>query len=107
MRNRCVQPLSQRTPRPTEHSETDDLELLIAGMAREAAHHHQCSLAAATRQIRCLVARSRARRSVPQARRMATMIRASVASLLARPRLTPTAGGAGIGSSKRDHSKKM
>jgi hypothetical protein len=37
----------------------DDLELLIAGMAREAAHHHQCSLAAATRQIRSRSAQAR------------------------------------------------
>jgi hypothetical protein len=35
---------------------TDDLELLIAEMARHQAHHHQCSLAAATRQIRDLMA---------------------------------------------------
>jgi len=39
---------------------TNDLELLIAAMAREAAHHHHCSLAAATRQIRDLVAEARA-----------------------------------------------
>ena len=37
---------------------TDDLDLLITSMAREAAHH--CSLAAATRQIRDLVAEARA-----------------------------------------------
>ena len=42
-----------------EYSVTDDLELLIAAMAREAAHHHHCSLAAATRQIRDLVDRAR------------------------------------------------
>jgi hypothetical protein len=35
---------------------TDDLELLIAEMAREKAHHYHCSLAEATRQIRALVA---------------------------------------------------
>ena len=39
---------------------TDDLERLIAEMAREAAHHHHCSLAAVTRQIRDLVAEARA-----------------------------------------------
>jgi hypothetical protein len=39
---------------------TDDLELLIAAMARHQAHHHHCSLAAATRQIRDLVAEARA-----------------------------------------------
>jgi hypothetical protein len=44
---------------PTEHSVTDDIELLIAAMAREEAHHNQCSLAAATRQIRGLVAAAR------------------------------------------------
>ena len=51
--------VSQRTPRLTEHSVTDDLELLIEAMAREVAHHHQCSLAAATRQIRGLSAEAR------------------------------------------------
>jgi hypothetical protein len=38
---------------------TDDLEILIAEMARHQAHHHQCSLAEATRQIRALVAEAR------------------------------------------------
>ena len=38
---------------------TDDLELLISEMAQHQAHHHQCSLAAATRQIRGLVAEAR------------------------------------------------
>jgi hypothetical protein len=38
---------------------TDDLELLIAAMARHQAHHHQCSLATATRQIRGLSAEAR------------------------------------------------
>jgi hypothetical protein len=42
-----------------EHTVTDDLELLIAEMAREKAHHHQCSLAEATRQIRALLAQAR------------------------------------------------
>jgi hypothetical protein len=43
-----------------EHRVNDDLELLIAAMARHQAHHHQCSLAAATRQIRDLAAAARA-----------------------------------------------
>jgi hypothetical protein len=51
--------LSRHPPRPTEYSVTDDLELLIAAMAREVAHRHHCSLAAATRQIRDLVAEAR------------------------------------------------
>jgi len=38
---------------------TDDLELLIEAMAREVAHHHQCSLARATRQIQGLSAEAR------------------------------------------------
>lgn len=38
---------------------TDDLEHLIEAMARHQAHHHRCSLAAATRQIRALVAEAR------------------------------------------------
>jgi hypothetical protein len=59
MDSQRMRPLSQRTPRLTEHSVTDDLELLIAAMAREVAHRHQCSLAAATRQIRDLVAEAR------------------------------------------------
>jgi hypothetical protein len=42
-----------------EHNVTDDLELLIAEMARHQAHHHQCSLDEATRQIRTLVAEAR------------------------------------------------
>jgi hypothetical protein len=54
-----VRPISQRTPRSTEYSVTDDLELLISAMARHQAHQHHCSLAAATRQIRDLVAEAR------------------------------------------------
>jgi hypothetical protein len=38
---------------------TDDLELLITAMARHQAHHQQCSLDAASRQIRSLVAEAR------------------------------------------------
>ena len=39
-----------------EHRVTDELELLIAAMAREVAHHHRCSLATTRCQIRGLVA---------------------------------------------------
>src|SRR5258708_5752715 len=60
MHSRRVRLLSRRTPRLTEYSVTDDRELLIAAMAREAAHHHQCALATARRQIRSLVAAVRA-----------------------------------------------
>ena len=42
-----------------EQCVTDDLELLIAEMAQHQAHRYQCSLAAATRQIRGLVAAAR------------------------------------------------
>jgi hypothetical protein len=42
-----------------KHNITDDLELLITAMARHQAHDHQCSLAAATRQIRSFVAEAR------------------------------------------------
>ena len=45
--------------RPTEQSVTDDLELLIAALAHEKAHHHQCSLAAARCQVRGLSDRAR------------------------------------------------
>jgi len=69
---------------------TDDLELLISAMARQVAHHHHCSLAAANRQIRSLVDRAREE------------YRAAISPygdddqgfcrwLLARPRLTPSA----------------
>jgi hypothetical protein len=54
-----MRPLSQGTPRLTEHSVTDDLELPIEAMARHQAHRHQCSRATATRQIRSLVDRAR------------------------------------------------
>jgi len=90
MHSRRERPLSRRSLRPTEHSVTDDLELLIAAMARHQAHRHYSSLAAATRQIRDLVAEARAE------------YRAAGAPggdddqgfcrwLLARPRLTPAA----------------
>jgi hypothetical protein len=52
--------IAARALSSTEHRVTDDLELLITAMACHQAHHHQCSLAAATRQIRALVAESRA-----------------------------------------------
>ena len=38
---------------------TNDLEILITEMARHQAHHHHCSLAAATRQICALIAEAR------------------------------------------------
>jgi hypothetical protein len=86
MRSWRVRPLSRRTPRPTEHSVTDDLELLIAAMAR----HHQCSLATATRQIRGPVAEARQEyRAVgaPYGDNDQGFCR----WLLAHPRLTPAA----------------
>lgn len=69
---------------------TDDLEILITEMAHRQSHHHHCSLAAATRRIRSLVAEAREE------------YRASGAPygdddqgfcrwLLAQPRLTPAA----------------
>jgi len=61
-----------------EHSMIDDLELLITAMAREAAHYHHCSLAAATRQIRDLVAEARAKYRAAGCP-TATTIKASVA----------------------------
>jgi hypothetical protein len=66
----------------TEQCVTDDLELLIAEMARYQAHHHHCSLAAATRQMRALLARSRPRSIAPLARRMATTIEIFVVGCL-------------------------
>jgi hypothetical protein len=42
-----------------EQNVTDDLEILIAEMARHQARRYQCSLATATRQIRSLVAEAR------------------------------------------------
>jgi hypothetical protein len=73
-----------------EQCVTDDLELLIAAMAREAAHHHRCSLAAARRQIRGLVDRAR-----KEYRAAGTPYgdddHGFCRWLLARPRLTPAA----------------
>jgi hypothetical protein len=90
MRSRRMWSLSRRTPRPTEHHVTDDLELLIDAMAREAAHHHQCSLAAATRQIR---GRSAAAREEYRAAGApyGDDERGFCRWLLARPRVTPAA----------------
>ena len=73
-----------------EQSVTDDLEILIAEMARHQAHHHHCSLAEATRQIRTLVAEAREEyraAGVPYGDHDRGFCR----WLLARPRLTPTA----------------
>jgi len=90
MRSRRVRPLSRRTPRSTEHSVTDDLELLIAAMAREAAHHHRCSLATARRHIRGLVARAREEYRAAGAP-YGDDDQGFCRWLLARPRLTPAA----------------
>ena len=69
---------------------TDDLELLIAAMARHRAHHHQCSLATATRQIRDLVAAARAEYRAAGAP-YGDDDQGFCRWLLARPRLTPAA----------------
>jgi hypothetical protein len=69
---------------------TDDLELLIAAMARHQAHHHQCSLATATRQIRGLVTEARAEYRAAGAP-YSEDERGFCRWLLTRPRLTPTA----------------
>jgi len=69
---------------------TDDLELLIAEMARHQAHHHQCSLATATRQIRDLVAAARAEYRTAGAP-YGDDDQGFCRWLLARPRLTPAA----------------
>ncbi len=69
---------------------TDDLELLIAVMARHQAHHHHCLLAAATRQIRDLVAETCAEYRAAGAP-YSDDDRSFCRWLLARPRLTPAA----------------
>ena len=82
-----------RTPLTTSFKEyrvTDDLELLIAAMARHQAHHHQCSLATATRQIRSLAAEARAEYRAAGAP-YGDDDRGFCRWLLARPRLTPAA----------------
>ena len=73
-----------------EQCMTDDLELLIAEMARHQAHHHRCSLAVATMQIRTLVAEAREEyraRGAPYGDDDQGLCR----WLLAKPRLTPSA----------------
>ena len=65
---------------------TDDLELLIAAMAR----HHQCSLATATRQIRRLVAEAREEYCAAGAS-YGNDDQGFCRWLLTRPRLTPAA----------------
>jgi hypothetical protein len=69
---------------------TDDLELLIEAMAREAAHRHHCSLTAATRQIRRLVDRAREEYRAAGSP-YGDDDRGFCRWLLAQPRLTPTA----------------
>ena len=69
---------------------TDDLELLIAAMAREVAHHHHCSLAAARRQIRSLVAEAREEYRAAGAP-YGDDDQGFCRWLLTRPRLTPAA----------------
>jgi len=78
------------TASPTEHNVTDDLELLIAAMARQVAHHHQCSLAAARCQIRSLVDRAREEYHAAGAP-YGDDDRGFCRLPLARPRLTPSA----------------
>jgi len=73
-----------------EHRVTNDLEHLIIAMARHQAHHHQCSLAAATRQIRALVAEARAEYRAAGAP-YGDDERGFCRWLLAPPRLTPAA----------------
>jgi hypothetical protein len=85
-----MRPLSRRTPRPTEHSVIDDLELLIEAMAHHQAHRHQCSLAATRCQIRDLVAEAREEYRATGAP-YGDDDRGFCRWLLARPRLTPAA----------------
>ena len=59
MRGRRERSFLRRSPYLLEQSVTDDLELLIAKMARHQAHRQQFSFAAATRQIRRMVAEAR------------------------------------------------
>jgi len=69
---------------------TEDLELLISEMAQHQAHHHRCSLAVATRQVRALVAAAR-----EEYRAAGTPYgdddQGFCRWLLAKPRLTPSA----------------
>jgi hypothetical protein len=73
-----------------EHSVTDDLERLIAEMAREKAHHHHCSLAEATRQIRTRVVEAREEYRAAGAP-YGDDDHGFCRWLLVRPRLTPSA----------------
>ena len=73
-----------------EHIVSDDLELLIAEMARHQAHHHQCSLAEATRQIRSLVAQAHEEYRAAGAP-YGDDDHGFCRWLLARPRMTPSA----------------
>jgi hypothetical protein len=73
-----------------EHTVSDDLELLIAEMARHQAHRHQCSLAEATRQIRALVAQARQEYRAAGAP-YGDDDHGFCRWLLVRPRLTPSA----------------
>ena len=84
-----MQPRLRRSPRPTQSSVTDNRAMLIAAMARHQAHQHHCSLAAATRQIRALVAEARAEYRAAEAPYGDD--RGFCRWLLARPRLTPAA----------------
>ena len=80
----------RRMPCSTGECVSGDLELLITEMARHQAHHYQCSLAAATRQIRDLMAEARAEyraRGAPYGDDDQGFCR----WLLAKPRLTPSA----------------
>jgi hypothetical protein len=74
----------------TEDSVTDDRELLIAAIAREAAHYHHCSLAVAMRQMRDLVGETRAEYRAAGAP-YGDDDQGFCRWLLARPRLTPAA----------------
>lgn len=69
---------------------TDDLEVLIAAMARHQAHRQQCSLAAATRQIRRMVAQAREEYRAAGAP-YGDDEHGFCRWLLARPRVTPSA----------------
>jgi hypothetical protein len=89
MRGQLERLLVSGTLHPLEHCVTDDLELLIAEMARHQAHHHQCSLAEATRQIRALVAAREEYRAADAP--YGDDDQGFCRWLLAKPRLTPSA----------------
>jgi hypothetical protein len=69
---------------------TGDLELLIVAMARHQVHHHECSLTAAARQFRGLVAAARAEYRAIGAPYLDDD-QGFYRWLFARPRLTPAA----------------